>query len=63
MIELSLSSPFWEDPSDAMFSGEDHLAAMRICVEALQAAGYTIQVRDADGELRDLEDSDLEPED
>lgn len=50
MIQLDLTSPFWEDPAILSAAGEDHEAVIRICVEALLAAGYDVSVRDADGQ-------------
>lgn len=48
MIQLTLASPFWEDPAEASISGEDEEEVTRICVEALLAAGYDVQVREDD---------------
>lgn len=51
MITLELASPFWEDPAGLSVSGQDEAAVLNICVQALLAAGYDIQVRDEDGDL------------
>lgn len=56
MIQLQLSSPFWEDQSSLTSDGEDEDAMIEICVNALQAAGYEIRVRDEEGDLIPWED-------
>lgn len=63
MIELSLTSPFWEDPATLSSAGDDETAVMRICISALLAAGYEIQLRDENGELLDLPEDLLESPD
>lgn len=57
-IELSLASPFWLDPSSLTSEGEDEDAVINICVSALLRAGYTVQIRDSEGELVSFEDYD-----
>ncbi len=47
---LVLTSPFWEDPSEAAISGEDEDAVTQICVQALLAAGYDVKVREDGGD-------------
>lgn len=56
MIQLSLASPFWEDPAELSASGEDEDAVAQICIAALVSAGYDVQVRDEDGELVSLDE-------
>jgi hypothetical protein len=51
MIQLLLTSPFWEDPATLSTDGEDEEAVLAICVTALREAGYDIQIRDESGEL------------
>jgi len=51
MIQLQLTSPFWEDQATLSTDGPDEDAVLNICITALLAAGYDVQVRDEDGDL------------
>jgi len=48
MIVLELASPFWEDPATLTADGDDEVAVMRICINALALAGYDVQVREGE---------------
>ena len=50
MIQLELASCFWEDPATLVADGKDEDAVVRICIMALLAAGYDVQINQ-DGEL------------
>ena len=62
MIQLSLASPFWEDPATLSADGEDEDAVARICIAALLQAGYDVKV-EQDGELVPWEEYDPEEKD
>lgn len=51
MIQLILASPFWEDPSSVSVEGHDEAAVLNICITALLAAGYDVQVQEEDGTI------------
>lgn len=63
MTQLILASPFWEDPSSVSVEGHDEAAVLNICITALLAAGYDVQVRDEDGDLIPWDEFDPEADD
>ena len=57
-IDLALTSDFWQDEATLTLSGDGIEAVLALCIPALHAAGYEIQVRAADGDLVPYEDYD-----